>query len=106
MSSDVLKQVRIDLKAQYSSGKLKDSHIKKFLKNYYDGNPNTLKGVSKEDLLEDYIITHERLVGDDLVKHELNTLYERNGRKHCCGKELNKSLRVGYPFCEICGTEY
>lgn len=100
-------KIRNDISVNYKSGKLKDSHIKKFLTNYYDGNPNdVVKGSNKTSMLETYVMIQQDLVGDDLKQHAVNTVYERNGKKYCCGKRLYKQLRKGYPYCEICGTEY
>lgn len=92
--------------ADYQAGKLKDSHVKKFLANYYDGSPyDMLKGSNKQALLEDYILIHEALVGDDLIKHDFKRAYTRNGIRHCCG-QANVQLREGVRFCEVCGSEY
>lgn len=91
---------------QYQSGKLKDSHVKKFLTNYYDGSPHDmLKGNNKKQLLEDYILIHEGLVGDDLKKHDFKELYTRHGMKFCCGQSVVK-LPTGNLYCEVCGTEH
>ena len=99
--------VKNDIDSKYKSGKLKDSHIKKFLTNYYDGNPNdVVKGSNKKAMLDTYIMIHQDLVGDDLKLHAVNEVYSRNGKNYCCGKRLYKTLRKGHPFCEICGTEY
>lgn len=104
--SEVYKSVRPTFLSQYGRT-LKDSHIKNFLKNYYDGNPLApVNGNSKKDMLESYITIHENLVGDDLQKHELSEVYELHGRKHCCGKLLTSGVRKGYQLCEVCGTEY
>ena len=91
---------------EYQSGKLKDSHIKKFLVNYYDGSPHDMiKGSNKQALLEDYILIHEALVGDDLRKHEFKELYTRHENEHCCGQAI-ETLPNGNNYCEVCGTEY
>lgn len=104
--SEVFKSVRGSIMVQYQAGKLKDVHIKKFLANYYDGNPNDmLKGSNKQQLLEDYILIHEAMVGDDLVNHDFKEKYLRHNIPHCCGSMLNK-LPNNNHYCEVCGTEY
>lgn len=91
---------------KYQAGKIKDSHIKKFLADYYDGSPHDmLKGSNKKALLEDFILINEALVGDDLKSHPFKQLYKRHGLNHCCG-QLVATLPNGNDFCEVCGTEY
>lgn len=100
------KRVRKGIIERYEAGILKDIHVKRFLVNYYDGNPNDmLKGNNKKALLEDYILIHEALVGDDLQVHEFETLYERHYENHCCG-QMTCILPRGTEYCEVCGNEY
>lgn len=64
-----------------------------------------LKGNNKKQLLEDYILINEALVGDDLNKHAFKELYTRHGQQYCCGQAV-ATLPNGNPYCEVCGTEY
>ena len=103
---EAFRKIRGHIKMEYSCGNLKDVHIKKFLKDYYDGSPHDmLKGSNKMALLEDYILIHEALVGDDLQVHGFKTLYKRHNLDHCCGT-MNEILPNGKSFCEVCGSEY
>ena len=91
-----------EIRSQYTSKKLKDSEIVKFIRSYVDGDPRKL---DKEVALGMYIEIQQALVDDDGVVTKLEEPYERNGEYHCCGREL-KTLDSGNPYCEICGTEY
>ena len=95
-------KIEEEIRSQYTSKKLKDSEIVKFIRSYVDGDPRKL---DKEVALGMYIEIQQALVDDDGVVTKLEEPYERNGEYHCCGREL-KTLDSGNPYCEICGTEY
>jgi hypothetical protein len=102
MEGSIAESVRADIK----KGKLKDSHMKKFLSSLYTGDPDCkdCKGCSKEELTECYISAQCNLIDDEGVKHNMAEYYEVDGRDYCCGQEL-KPLEDTH-ICEICGTEY
>ena len=100
-------EIKKDIVARYQSGKLKDSHIKKFLKNYYDGNPvnECPTGCNSTCMLDCYIEIHQALVSDYGEKLNFKEPYIRDGERFCCGMELQK-LTNGNRYCEVCGAEY
>lgn len=103
----VTKEIEDEIRVKYKSGKLKDSHIKKFLKDYYDGNPSNTcpNGCSKDCLLNCYIEIQQALVSDYGERLHFKEPYIRDGANYCCGME-QAELPNGSKYCEVCGTEY
>lgn len=104
---DVEASVESDTRKLYKSSKLKDATIKKFLNNYYEGDPDCkdCKGCNKEEALECYIAIQKRMVDDEGNVTKFEEYYDRNEVGFCCGKELGE-LENGNLYCEICGTEF
>jgi hypothetical protein len=101
------KEVEEKIRADYKAKKLKDTEIKKFLKKYYDGDPDCAdcKGCSKEEILQCYIDIQKNLVDDDAELNELESAYMREGEVFCCG-QVCQMLENGNAYCEICASEY
>lgn len=101
------KEVEDKIRADYKAKKLKDTEIKKFLKNYYEGDPDCAdcKGCSKEEILQCYIDIHKNLVDDDAEVNEMEDAYMREGDVYCCGHAC-QMLENGNAYCEICASEY
>lgn len=100
-------KIEKDIRAKYKAKKLKDATIKKFVNNYYDGDPD-LSDLDKEEMLEEYIDIQKHLVDDDGEVHDMKEPYERNGENYCCGAKLvpGKGKKKGILICEVCGEEY
>jgi hypothetical protein len=105
--SETSKAIEKDIRDRYKSGKLKDSHIKKFLTNYYDGSPyfDCPTGCKSNCQLDCYIDIHTALVDDDEDVNEFKTPYVRDGEHHCCGMKMGE-LESGNIYCTVCGNEY
>lgn len=106
-NSELAQQVGNQIKSKYESGKLKDKHIKDFLKKYYDGDPtNTCPVGCKADCqLECYIEIHQSLIDDKGNLNEFEVPYTRDKQNYCCGKEM-ETLQNGNIYCTVCGNEY
>lgn len=76
------------------------------MKNYYEGDPtiDCPTGCKGNCPLECYIEIHQALVNDKGERTDWKTPYVRDGRKHCCGKLMDK-LSNGNYYCSVCGTE-
>lgn len=100
-------KVEAEIRKQYKDGKLKSNTIKKFLNNYYKGDPDCkdCKGCNKEEQLDCYIDVKKAFIDDDGDTHKEEDIYARDDKDYCCGQELKK-LENGNSVCEICGTEY
>lgn len=99
-------EVEADILAKYKAKKLKDVQIKKFLTDYYDGNPKKLaKNLTAKQLLDRYIEIHVNLVDDDGEVNEMEDAYLRGGKYFCCGAKM-KELDNGNLLCEISGQEF
>lgn len=105
--SKLAQDIAEDIRQKHSSGKLKDAHMKKFLKSYYDGNPyNDCPARCKGDcLLDCYIEIHQSLIDDEGKLQEFKTPYQRDTLGHCCGSLLRDLPNKNY-YCEVCASEY
>lgn len=100
--------VEKEIKENYESKKLKDTVIKKFLKEYYEGDPDCKDcsvGCTKEEALQCYIDLKKNFVDDEGDVHAESEPYYRDNEVFCCGHECSK-LDNGNLYCEICGEEY
>ena len=102
-------KIENELRTNYANKKLKDTEMKKFLKNYYEGDPDCAdcKGCSKEEVLQCYIDIKTSFVDDDgnRIDPEEKEAYIRDGEVYCCGKPC-QMLENGHYMCEICGSEF
>lgn len=100
-------KVEKQIRKRITDGKLKQSEIKAFLKDYYDGDAkcSDCSKCSKNEQIDCYINIQKALVDDDAAVHTMEEPYVRDGENYCCGKPLeeldNKNL-----YCEVCGTEF
>lgn len=105
-TSPLAMQIESGIRKQYETGKLKDKHIKDFMKKYYDGDPSSdcPKGCKGSCLLDCYIDIQKALINDRNELIDFNIKYIRDGLPYCCGKQLedlNNNL-----YCTACGNEY
>ena len=112
VSDDVLEaeaEVEEDLRAKIKAGKIKEPAMKKFLQEYYDGDPDCkyCNGeCSKEERIECFIKIKKRFVDDECEVHEASDPYTRGDVDFCCGKKLVAGKKKGTFICEVCGEEY
>ena len=104
--SQLAKNIEKDIRKRYETGKLKDKHLKDFMKKYYDGDPSSdcPKGCKGTCLLECYVDIQTSLIDDKGKLCDFQTKYIRDKEPHCCGKrlvELKDNL-----YCTVCGSEY
>ena len=100
-------EVEEDIRKQFTAGKLKQSQIKSFLKDYYDGDAecSDCGKCSKDEQLTCYINIHKALVDDDGEKHDMEDAYVREGEDFCCGKPL-QNIDGKDLCCAVCGSVY
>lgn len=112
VSDDVLEaeaKLEKDLRAKIKAGKIKEPAMKKFLQEYYDGDPDCkyCNGeCSKEERIECYIKIQKRFIDDECETHEASDPYTRGEEEFCCGKKLVAGKKKGTFVCEVCGEEY
>jgi len=101
-------EVESGIREKIESGKLKMSAVKKFLKTYYDGDPEMadLDDREDDDLVNHYVYINLCLVDDYGEIHGMEETYYRDGDAHCCGRELVTMEDSPDLYCEICGSQY
>jgi hypothetical protein len=101
-------EIEATIREKITSGKLKISAVKKFLKTYYDGDPEMadLDDMEEDDLIDYYVSIQVCLVDDDAEVHGLEEPYYRDGLVFCCGRECVEMDASEDIYCEICGAQY
>ena len=98
------KKIKAKLEQQYEQGSLKDGTMKKFLRNYYNGDPTGI-GFSgkKDDLLTEYMHVHLSMIDDEGNVRDFEEPYYRDKKLHCCGRVMEPLEGINY--CTVCGIE-
>lgn len=100
-------KIELELKTSIEKKKLSSKKVKDFIKRYYDGDPTMTCPVGCKATCQEecYIEIHKALVSDEGKQQAFQTLYNRFGEKHCCGK-LTQKLERGTNYCTVCGKEH
>jgi hypothetical protein len=101
-------EVEESVRQKITSDKLKISAVKKFLKSYYDGDPemSDLDSLDESDLVDYYVYIQICLVDDDGEVHGMERTYYREGKIFCCGQETVEMEDSEDVYCERCGNQY